>query len=104
MVNMKGWQLFCEDGIYSLYYLCVQLNLFEIVLGCLHSSLLMTMYSVVEVKSVISETDLYMNFKVFTSHTFLPAYCIASKHTVNYKCRNFVKLFSDVLCVSGTLN
>ena len=42
MVNMKGWQLFCEDGIYSLYYLCVQLNLFEIVLGCLHSSLLMT--------------------------------------------------------------
>jgi hypothetical protein len=42
MVNMKGWQLFCEDDIYYLYYLCVQLNLFEIVLGCLHSSLLMT--------------------------------------------------------------
>jgi len=50
VVNIKGWQLLCEDGIYSLYCYCVQLNLFEIVLGYLHSNLLMTMHSMEEVK------------------------------------------------------
>jgi hypothetical protein len=27
MVNMKGWQLLCEDGMYYLYYYCVHLKL-----------------------------------------------------------------------------
>jgi hypothetical protein len=54
VVNMKDWQLLCEFGIYYSYY-CVQLKLkFKFVND--------SMYSVEEVKSVISsQTDLYMN-------------------------------------------
>jgi len=55
MVNMKGWQLLCGDGIYSLYYHCVQLNSFEIALGYLTFKFINdNMYSVEEVKSIIS--------------------------------------------------
>ena len=52
-----------------------------------------SMYSVDEVKSVAFTWI----SRFFTNHT-------CYQHAVNYKCMNFVKLFSDVFCISGTLN